>query len=120
MALNADFLHDTDFNSIPGTVATGGINAGEFQKIEDTWGLAYVTALAGVVVNFVFRGVQVELPKSVGTGLSFTAGDICWLDTSTKLVHKTFATGNVNVGIARKDAGISDTHVLADFNGRAT
>ena len=96
------------------------INAGEFAAVEDCYALAYETAVAGVTINYVYRGKQVELPKSTGTGLSFTAGDTCWLDTGTLVVSKTQGTGDVNVGTARKDAGISDTHVLADFDGRPT
>jgi predicted RecA/RadA family phage recombinase len=119
MAKNADFIKTSgDLVECIQFVAGADINTGEIALVEDTYVIAYQDKLSGGTLNGVYACNMCEVPKATGTGKTFAIGDQLWLDTSALTVHKTQATGDVYVGLARAAATAAATHVLADFDGR--
>lgn len=118
MAEHTDFIHSPDsYRSAPFTVAVGGINAGEIALVEDTYVIAYQTEDAGETIEGVYLADNVDIPKSTGTGLTISAFDKLWLNTTTLVVSKTDGGTDVYVGIATRDATATATHVRGHWNG---
>jgi len=115
----ADFLRDGGNTGprIRFTVATGGINAGEVVKITDVYALAYRTYAAAAVGVGVVESDNCMIPKSVGTGLTISAGDKLYLNTSTLVVSKTQGTGDLEKGYALEAATATATHVQGVWRG---
>jgi len=77
------------------------------QAINDT----YPNGPDGVLV---YEAEKIVLPKSTGTGESFSAGDRVYYDASAKKITST-STGNTLCGRALEAAGTAETEVLADL-----
>ena len=77
------------------------------QAISDT----YPNGPDGVLV---YEAEKIVLPKSTGTGESFSEGDRVYYDASAKNITST-STGNTLCGRALESAGTADTEVLSDL-----
>ena len=117
MAENTDFIHLPDkYEGFNFTIASD-INAGEIALVEDIYVLAYQTEDAAEVIEGVSQGYNVDVPKSVGTGLTIAAGDALWLNTGTLVVSKTDGGTDKYVGYALAAATATATHVRAHWFG---
>ena len=102
--------------SIKVAAPAGGAVEGAMNKVQDTVGMYMQAETVGVDVAFLYRAEKIMLPKVVGTGLTFTAGQKVYYDATEKKVTPT-AGSNLWVGIAREDATATATEVEVDFMG---
>lgn len=97
------------------TAPAGGVISGTAYLIGALFGVACVTADAGV--KFAFRIVGVyTLPKA--TGEAWTEGALVYWDNTAKKLTTT-SSGNTKVGVAASAAASGDTSGVARLNGVA-
>jgi predicted RecA/RadA family phage recombinase len=106
-----------DWRSFKATAPSPGVEAGQWDLIEDTVGFYMQAAATGEEVAFCYHAEKVEAPKSVTTGAGeFTAGDKVYFDHADAEMNND-SGGNYMCGIALKDAAVDDETVLIDLDG---
>jgi predicted RecA/RadA family phage recombinase len=90
------------------------LKAGDMTKVHDTIGLVVEDAAASSEFVLVYEAEKIIVPKSKGTGISFSAGDSVYYDASAKTVTNA-SSSNTLCGKALSDAGEQDGEVLIDL-----
>lgn len=100
-------------NVVDVTAPTGGVVSGTAYLIGSMFGIATVSAAAGVVFPLNVTGI-VQLPKATGT--AWAVGDAVYWNNSTKAVGKA-STGNSKIGVAASIQVSADTLGNVRLNG---
>lgn len=116
MTATALKLRSPHFASVDVVAPTGGYTAGEMVKVQELVGLIVLDADATKTVVLIYGCEKVVVPKTVGTGITFSVGDKVYYDAAAKEVTNV-ASGNTLCGRALEDAALDDDEVEIDLKG---
>ena len=123
-------------------VSGATITIGSIFLVQDTYGVAFAASVpaeqaastinlgggivgttfnvAGTPIVYFYEADRIMLPKMVGTGENFVAGDDIFLNLATLTVTPNFVSGRPWVGTAQKAATEAATRVIASWEGTVT